>query len=131
VDVSGLIIRQPEHRPIYASYGNDAPSIRENVLTLGSWLASDRLRIAWTGRYDWGYRNPKLRRLAFDGEVVFRGISMQVKQEPDAEAFFRRLFPQMDLGQFEAEWGDWIDLGRRMPDTRRRRWRPVTWRLKA
>lgn len=128
-DISGLIIREPEHRLIQASYGNDAPHIEDNVMTFGPWLAPDRLRLSWTGCYNWGYRNPKSSRLAFDGEVAFRGISMDVKFEADAEPFLAHLFPQMDRGQFQAEWGDWRDLGRRMPRDRRR-WRPITWRLK-
>lgn len=109
-----------------AWYGNDAPQLRQNHVTLGDWLETNRIFLSWAAIYDdWETDTPDAS-FQFEGAVDFKGIKMKVKEDKDALAFLSLALPRVDLSDLVQTWGEWRTLPDNFSDDRRR-WHPVTW----
>ncbi len=66
--------------------GNDAPELQDNELRFTSWR-DGRLGIRWTARY---YAYTRHLPFLFEGEIEFKGVSLQAEQESDADGLVDR-----------------------------------------
>jgi len=125
--ISGLRLAEGEGLNIEAWYGNDAPELRNNVVTFGAWRGAKTIDLRWTADYDWGIRRPDVIPFVFEGPAVFTGIYMTVKNDEDAKTFLPQVFPNLDLSELDVAWGDEHLITHKDVAPDRRRWRDVRW----
>lgn len=122
----GTCFSDLENQRCEAFLGNDWPAIEQNELTLGQWRDAGTIEIDWRGMYQAG-RDPTLSPFRLAGPVRFDGITLQVREEADAAKFLALAMPGLDVAGLEPVWGEWIDSGPDVEESRRRR-RPVSFR---
>lgn len=114
-----------------AMYGVHGPSLDGAIVEIVHWPRPDAVSVRWTAEYD-DWDRPSKGRIPFrfEGEVVFAGIEMHVKQERDATPILSHVLPDLDQSAFVMTLGREIKLGPLVQDDRRR-WREIFWRPKA